>query len=702
MNSLDIFGSKVSVIFQGSSIHKTKFGVLLTVALFIIIMSRLGILVKNVLSGRNPIVLYQERQVQDPKKFTITPDTLPLAIGVLDTSYNYYIDNSLFTIQGVHKKKQNVFNSTTSQYDEVFSSRVFNLVNCTDDNVPDPKLREFFLKSQLRMHQCIPKDLVVEIEGQFNSDSYQELNFYFYKCTGQGCKDEKDINALINNNYIELLFTDVYFAPENKDNPFVKFSRDLYWTASQNLPKEVNVFLRNNYVESDFGWITSDIKSQVYPSFSYNDNQIIDASNSFFFHLVIRFEKEKENLYKRTYDNLFTIMSQIGGFYQILFTIFSIISFKYSQIHLGISLINDFFDFQDISNKSNDDIQIKNLSQINQNNDNTNVIDSKDIQKQVIQNNPAFKRIINETTHPQSQIDQFQNIQSSQIYNKDLNISFEKEKQQIQHDNLNLQQQQSKNKEAEEVNQNSRFEEILSGYQDYKILNQNGSRLKLNAFSYLLSFFTKYYKKFKIQKQVIDYGLQDINKNIDIKYIIKKCNEIDKLKRIILDDDQLALFNFIPKPQIVYKFHQEQGVVINKNSSLNRDDNLDDFQQFKNVKQSFNHIYHKKKLTKIDYRVLSLLDQKQYQVLQNDKYLQQKFQNNQSNLSINSPYNQNLSSNIICMRNQVNLEENFLDSFDDCFDKNKIKKYSISKQVRNPNLYFENKKKESQFFSQVK
>lgn len=66
-----------------------------------------------------------------------------------------------------------------------------------------------------------------------------------------------------------MLLTDVYVSPEDKGNPFKSYSRDLYWTSSKNLPKRANIYMRNNYVESDFGWLTPDIKTDVYPSFSF-------------------------------------------------------------------------------------------------------------------------------------------------------------------------------------------------------------------------------------------------------------------------------------------------------------------------------------------------------------------------------------------------------------------------------------------------
>ncbi|EAR85839.2 ATPase, histidine kinase-, DNA gyrase B (macronuclear) [Tetrahymena thermophila SB210] len=616
--------------------------------------------------------------------FVITPNTLSLALGVLDINYNYYIDNTLFTIQGVHKTKKNVYNSTTGKYDQVFNSKVFSLVNCTDDHVPDPQLREFFLKSEFYMHQCIPKDLVVEIEGQFNSDSYQELNFYFYKCSGQGCKDEKEIDALVDNNYIELLFTDVYFAPENKDDPFIRYSRDLYWITSQNLPREVNVFMRNNYVESDLGWVTSDISTQTYPSFSYSDNQIVDTSNGFFFHLVVRFEKEKENLYKRTYDNLFTIMSQIGGFSQILLTIFSFLCLRYSQIHLARSLINQSFDFQDITNKPNQGILISNPTQ-QQNNTET------------IENQAPQNRQINKFYNPSSIKDNSYQLASAQrdpgspVLISDHKDSKDYYTQRNDHEDVS---QQISKRHTLSAGKQLTDEQILNDYNKQQEINQNRSNLNFNIFSYMLSFISKLIKSFRNKKQVIDYGFKEIDNNLDIEYIIKKFVEIDKLKRIILNDDQLALFNYIPKPQILYKV-DKQGVVIEKNSFFNKDDNLNDFEKFKQAKQSFKNIFEKQKPTKIDYSILNLLDAKQYEILCNqlDKnQFQQKYMQKLSEIqfSKNIQSQSHGSPNLLVCKNNIDLEEQIqIDKFksDDFQLQNKLNRYSTHIMVRNPSIY---------------
>ncbi|CAK69026.1 unnamed protein product (macronuclear) [Paramecium tetraurelia] len=52
------------------------------------------------------------------------------------------------------------------------------------------------------------------------------------------------------------------------------------------------------------------------------------------------------------------------------------------------------------------------------------------------------------------------------------------------------------------------------------------------------------------QKQQIDYAIEKILCKLDVVNILTKIQEIDKLKYVILNKDQLELFNYIPKPLI--------------------------------------------------------------------------------------------------------------------------------------------------------
>lgn len=54
-------------------------------------------------------------------------------------------------------------------------------------------------------------------------------------------------------------------------------------------------------------------------------------------------------------------------------------------------------------------------------------------------------------------------------------------------------------------------------------------------------------------KDMIAVGSDKIEKQLDAIFLIKKLNEIDKLKQFLLDEDQLKLFDYVPKPTIRLK-----------------------------------------------------------------------------------------------------------------------------------------------------
>lgn len=60
----------------------------------------------------------------------------------------------------------------------------------------------------------------------------------------------------------------------------------------------------------------------------------------------------------------------------------------------------------------------------------------------------------------------------------------------------------------------------------------------------------------KKEEHLIKKGIEQINYKMDLSFIMKKLLEIDKMKYILFEADQLFLFNMIPKPKI---FSNEQN-----------------------------------------------------------------------------------------------------------------------------------------------
>lgn len=74
--------------------------------------------------------------------------------------------------------------------------------------------------------------------------------------------------------------------------------------------------------------------------------------------------------------------------------------------------------------------------------------------------------------------------------------------------------------------------------------------MKYKFRDYIAHYFYPKAKIIEMKKPLLDYSIQKVLQNLDILFILNKLIEIDKLKYILFDEDQLKLFEFIPKPVI--------------------------------------------------------------------------------------------------------------------------------------------------------
>lgn len=118
---------------------------------------------------------------------------------------------------------------------------------------------------------CLPPDDEFYIEGDFSSPDFQQIVLTLRACSGSHCEDPKVIESYLSSAYFALYFSDVFVDPTQKSDPFFRYARDMFWTTSTTFPKYLNWYMRNNYIESDFGWIYEDITTDHFPSYSQQE-----------------------------------------------------------------------------------------------------------------------------------------------------------------------------------------------------------------------------------------------------------------------------------------------------------------------------------------------------------------------------------------------------------------------------------------------
>jgi hypothetical protein len=202
------------------------------------------------------------------------------------------------------------------------------------------------------------KEVNFTLEGHYNYGLYSFFYIQFFPCINttekHNCKSLEEIDYYLKNTFLSFDFQDIDLNPNDYKKPFRPRSVDVYTTIGKRLFKEVHAFLQLVEVQTDMDWFGFDeftnIKSEQYLKYDeleemYNilDNNIYETGDSFC-NFSIKLSEEMR-IEKRTYTKLVTILGDVGGLMEVIFSIFSIISSFTVDILYEISLVNNLFNF---------------------------------------------------------------------------------------------------------------------------------------------------------------------------------------------------------------------------------------------------------------------------------------------------------------------------------------------------------------------
>ena len=154
-----------------------------------------------------------------------------------------------------------------------------------------------------------------------------------------------------------------------------------------------------------------------------------------------------------------------------------------------------------------------------------------------------------------------------------------------------------------EENKNQKFMKYMQ-----KI--KNWTPLKMTNWEYLKSLLFPIKKKrnkvYQNKYKRIMTGKKVLEEKLDISYLLKKFYEIDKLKMLLLNENQFQLFDYLPKPVILRNFKIDLG---NINSNFSNYESTDDVMyKAKKISEAFQNIMKQNELSNIDKKLIDLLD----------------------------------------------------------------------------------------------
>mgnify|MGYP006976767283 CR=1 FL=1 len=136
------------------------------------------------------------------------------------------------------------------------------------------------------------------------------------------------------------------------------------------------------------------------------------------------------------------------------------------------------------------------------------------------------------------------------------------------------------------------------------------SKIRMTPFEYMRCFFSKDEKLIK-KREMLKEGKKRIEERLDVFNILKKMREIDKLKALLFDQYQLALFENLPRPVLE---KESREFLNNRAASISHLVKGTFIHQTKEnqVKYAYKYIKHKESKTLLDQKLLNIYEELAY------------------------------------------------------------------------------------------
>ena len=347
----DMYSKRASFFFNNQEKIGSYFGLFLTI-LYIIFLLLLFFYNLILTVKRKEIKVYDSSiYAQKMPSITINSDNLYFAFGVEHPKTNLrFIDETIYypQILFIDRVKQNGEFKTITK-------KVLDVERCKEENF-GKNYQHLFIKGELNSSYCL-KDFNynLTLAGGYKYEQMSYIRIKLFQCTNASennnhCKSQEEIDQYLTNGYFSILVKNFGLNPSNYSFPVLPTLQDLYTTIDKRLYRNFVINFGITEIHTDNGLINQNINIQKYlqyrqtiDSFSFANEDGIKNGKEF----CIAQLRLDDNIFiqKRAYTKISEICSRIGGYMQLLYAAFSLISIFINKITNEVKIINSIFKF---------------------------------------------------------------------------------------------------------------------------------------------------------------------------------------------------------------------------------------------------------------------------------------------------------------------------------------------------------------------
>ena len=355
--NLDIYSKRICFFYKNQEKITSYFGLFLT---FVYIFASLILFILEVIKAiqRKEIKVYDTTiYSQEMPIIDVDIKQFYFAFGLeYPNTATRYIDEGIYTAKITYFDKQKEKDDfiTVVEQDLAFEK-------CQVDNF-GKDYQNLFVKDELNNSYCL-KDFNynITLAGSYKYERITYLRILIYPCVNStknnySCKPQEEIDKRLNSGYFSIVLKDFGLNPSNYSSPRIPTLQDLYTTVDRRLSKNYILNFGVTEIHTDRGIINSKISKERYlqfrkvlETFSLRDEKDYHSGKNI---ILVQLRLEDTLLVQtRAYTKIAEILSKIGGYMQLMNTIFLLLTSIINKINSEIKIINSIFNFNIKENK---------------------------------------------------------------------------------------------------------------------------------------------------------------------------------------------------------------------------------------------------------------------------------------------------------------------------------------------------------------
>ena len=511
ISTLDMFGVPPLFKIQGNIKATSRFGLFLTLCTIIIVVLLLIFFGQNLYERKNPYFSKSDIPLASKDKLIeLTPENFDIGFMIVSPLYGQILDPRIVQVDLVYSKVlPNGFTNDT----------ILQLEPCE---------RDFGIgKSN---YVCLKQDQQILLGTVAANSAY--LTLYAVRCDafpGRPCFPGQMISDLVATAQLQLYQADFAANPSDYKNPFQKTFNKVLKQGVLNMTKTIEISLDDSIFRTDSGWLFESIQNSSRLTIGNIDLDVVFGPGAFF--AVRWMTTGNQILFQRKYLKLQDLLAQIGGVISIILVVMRLVSKPYTTVKLYEPMINKLYSFDKKKNGG--------------------VSDANDLSTMNAKKVGSFQKIYSEkmVELPQSDSSEqkaAQNLGEQNNFNSD-----EKQTNGVDIPQTDLEaakrptkkQDPAFGEESEQILRDKKLPVNTTNQPKTKITQSSKEAVRLSFTKWIASLV----KPTPISNTMMK-GKLEIEKELDFLNMIKKFREFDRLKSLVLTNDQRILFDNLPGP----------------------------------------------------------------------------------------------------------------------------------------------------------